>query len=155
MHVNEFGGETCASKRLQQYLAPTAANGRDGNHERGWVATDGFLHDFSGARKQTVFDHGLVVSRCGGNWDAKHCEHDNKRAGGQPSVVGRQLPGKSLFCRAMLDRTAEGGGPDVFGSITSSGCPHVRTLAAPKRAGFCCRTAGVSGIPFRHASRSF
>src|SRR3954447_15572164 len=78
MHVNEFGGETCASKRLQQYLAPTAANGRDGNHERGWVATDGFLHDFSGARKQTVFDHGLVVSRCGGNWDAKHCEHDNK-----------------------------------------------------------------------------
>src|SRR3954469_16563211 len=145
MHVNKFGGETCASKRLQQYLAPTAANRRDGNDKHGWLATDGFLHDFSGARKHAVFYHGLVVSRCGGNWDAKHCEHDNKLPGVSCQLSAASYQVNCLFVEPCSTGQPRAAVPTCSYSITRAGCPHLLgRWRLPNVRGFCCRTAGVS-----------
>src|SRR5690348_7482390 len=71
-HLDKLGGESGGFEGTGKYLAPTAPDRRNCDHERGRRTAQSFRDKLSGACKRTMFDDRFVIAGLSFDWDAEH-----------------------------------------------------------------------------------
>ena len=81
----------------------------------GVVAAEQLSQNLPSAREQSVLNHGFVITGCGGDGDAEHCEHDNKL-----SALSHQPSGKSISLSSHARPDSRGAAVPTYSSLGGS-----------------------------------